>query len=611
MKKLTHCRKPIEIPFMVFLFILTQIPFLAWAEEKTVSVNAQAVEDQTQGDNAKTNSETISLVIGDIQAIETKNLTRVSVTNPDIADISDAKPEKVLIVGKKPGQTDVFVWDDNGKREFSVQVASENLGNLKKRLQEVIGKAGIQGASLDKNIYEGKVVLSGALSKQDKDLLDKTMDPFSDKIINLTKVEVNEDLIQIDMQITELSTTLTKQIGLDWTNFTGSTVSTVTNNTTNANTAGGQVQYQERLPTLNGKPEDFFKIGKFYRQTNLVAAINALVQEGKGRILSKPRLVVVSGKEANFLVGGEVPILNTVTTAGGAGTTTTSTTFKRYGINMTLTPTVREGKIEIVLNVQISDIDKANADKNGDPAFITRSAQTHLLLDDMQTIALAGLIKHNVAETVKGIPFLSKVPIVGALFRTRQNGSPDTDTELVITLTSTILKSKKFTTEQVKLPSKRMENLAKEVESNFEKESMVPVKEQPKLMTTVAPPVKPVFSLPKVSDTVPSPYVRSIQLRISQAISYPYEALQKRWEGTVKLKLRILRDGTLADADVLESSGHDIFDKDAINTARIVAPFPPFPLDMTQEDLVVTVPIIYSQQSAADTPDSQSVVASY
>lgn len=595
------------------LFILIPIPFLAWGQastapslagsgqEQTVPGNDQAAADQTQ---------TISLVIGDIQTIETKNLTRVSVTNPDVADISDAKADKVLIVGEKPGQTDVFIWDDNGKRDFSVQVASENLDSLKKRLQQVIDRSGIKGVTLDKNIYEGKMVLSGSLSKEDKNLLDKTMDRFSDKIINLTKEAVSEDLIQIDMQITELSTTLTKQIGLDWANFTGSTITTTANNTVNTSTIAGQLNYAETLPSLNGKPESWFKIGKFYRSTNLVAAINALVQEGKGRILSKPRLVVVSGKEASFLVGGEVPIQST-TIAPGVGQTQ-SAQFKRYGINMTITPTIREAKIDTVLNVQVSDIDRANADKNGDPAFITRSAQTQLLLDDMQTIVLAGLIKHNEGQTVKGIPFLSKIPIAGALFRTRSNGSPDTDTELVITLTPTILKTKKFTTEQVKLPSKRMDQLTREVESNFEKESMGPVKEQPQLPRMMTTTSRLNLPVPKaVPSAMLSPYVRAIQLRISQAISYPYEALQKNWEGTVKLKMRILKDGTLADVDILESSGHDVFDKDAINTARIVAPFPPFPPDMTQEDLVVTVPIVYSQQRMADTTSSQSVVASY
>ncbi|MBI3601822.1 MAG: TonB family protein [Candidatus Omnitrophica bacterium] len=566
-----------------------------------------------EGDNAPKAPEVIELVTGDVQTVETKNLSRVSVANPDVADISDAQPNKVLVVGKKAGQTEVSIWDDNGKKSVIVRVAGENLDSLKTRLEAIINKTGIKGISLDKSAYEGKVVLSGSVYKEDKDVLDKVTDPFSDRIINLVKKEVSEDLVQIDMQVTELSTTLTKSIGIDWNRGGASGATTgATGVSTTSGTPFLNLDYKETLPSTNGKPEDFFKIGDFNRTSSILATVNALLQEGKGRILSKPRLVVLSGKEASFLVGGEIPVVTTTTTGGGAGTTTSNVSFKQYGVNMTITPTVRDGKIDILLNVQISDIDRANKVGN-DVAFITRSAQTQLFLDNSQTIVLAGLIKHADGQTIKGIPFLSKIPVVGMFFRTRQNGAPDSDTELVISLTPTILKSKKMATEQVVLPTKRMDSFAKEIESNFEKEPLNPPLEK---KLPMAPPAKgasqPMMIKPisQVPDIIVSLYVRSIQLRISQAVSYPYEALQKNWQGAVKLRLRILKDGTLADADVLESSGHDVFDKDALNTAKTAAPFAPFPKEMKGEDIVVTVPIVYNQHTASQN-DTQTVVAAY
>jgi protein TonB len=89
-------------------------------------------------------------------------------------------------------------------------------------------------------------------------------------------------------------------------------------------------------------------------------------------------------------------------------------------------------------------------------------------------------------------------------------------------------------------------------------------------------------------------YVRDVQQRISQSIVYPREAKQYGWEGTVKVGVMILDDGTLAFALVKESSGHDIFDEAALNTTRQLAPFQAFPSDTDLQELNITIPIVYS-----------------
>jgi protein TonB len=103
-----------------------------------------------------------------------------------------------------------------------------------------------------------------------------------------------------------------------------------------------------------------------------------------------------------------------------------------------------------------------------------------------------------------------------------------------------------------------------------------------------------------LSVTLPAsiePYARSVQEKISSAIAYPYEAQENGWQGTVKLSLVIRKDGSLRDAVVRESSGYDVFDKDALNTAQILAPYNPFPESIVEEQLTVTIPIVYSLDS--------------
>ncbi len=571
----------------------------------------------------------INLLVGDIESVAVNGLTRVSVTNPEVADISDAQSDKVIVLAKKSGQTALFLWDADGKKTLSVRVVSQDLSALKARISNLLQEARITSLTLDANAPEGRVVIAGQYPKDKKDVLDKILDPYAEQVINLSNEETSDDLIQIDMQITELTTTLSKNIGLDW-NKSG----TLTGGATTSNNFLN-LDYKETLPATDGSIGDFFKIGDFNRTSAIMATVNALIEEGKGRILSKPRLVVVSGKEASFLVGGEIPIRTTSSNASGGATENVE--FKQYGINMTITPTIRNGKIDVLLKTQISDIDRAN--KVGDDvAFVTRDAQTQLYLDNGQTIVLAGLIKHTDGESVRGVPFLSKIPVLGAVFRNKSTPTANTDTEMVIALTPRILSERKYATEEPVFNSPRQRSYQKAVESRFEKTQLdkgsvvtneieeskpAPAAVDKEMDAQEPKAVAPAALENAISVTKTAPvdddsdkevsgdvtaYVRAVQVKISQAISYPYEALQNNLEGTVKLKLRILKDGSLAEAMVLESSGQSLFDTDALNTAKISAPYAPFSDDMKGGNLVVTIPIVYARNAK---PATETVVPAY
>ena len=91
-------------------------------------------------------------------------------------------------------------------------------------------------------------------------------------------------------------------------------------------------------------------------------------------------------------------------------------------------------------------------------------------------------------------------------------------------------------------------------------------------------------------------YMKNIQQKLTENIRYPEEAQSYGWEGTVKLNLLILNDGTLALASVKDSSGYDIFDQDAVEIAKRIAPYDAFPPDSNLHELELTIPIVYSLQ---------------
>ncbi len=539
----------------------------------------------------------IDLITGGLEAVDVKNLTRVAVTDPSIADVTDVKSDKILILAKKPGQATVFLWDDQGKRSLTVRVSGEDLANLKQRVQAVVDKAEIKGVMVEEDPLEAKLVLSGSLSKADKAELEKIIDPYAANVMNLTKEEDSNEQVQIDMQITEMSATLDKNLGIDWqTHALGSPVG---------------LDYVETLPQLNGA-KDWFKVGQFNRTTNIASTINLMINEGKARDLSRPRLMVSSGKEATINVGGEIPI-STITFSSVAGSTATQNiTYKKYGLTLTVTPTVRGNKIDIVMNVEITDIDKTfpvPATSTNGIAFKTRSAQTYLMMDNQQTVVFAGMIRYNDSEQVRRVPFLGKLPVVGALFRNNSKPAPDEGKELVITLTPTIMRKKEYAVDQMKFPTSTAQVFEKEVEKiqGYAREPLGP-RDLPKVPAEVVPPSASrkspmvITGAAEITDPVytgVTKYVRDVQMKISRSIIYPDEAVKKNWQGTVKLKLHIAQDGSLIEAAVAATSGHDIFDKGALNTAKTMAPFAAFPSEMTGQDLVVTVPIVYSQGAAA------------
>lgn len=630
---------------------------------------------------------------GDLVSVKVYQLTRIAISNPGIVDIVNADVDELMLIGQRVGETQIFIWDEHGKRQLIARVVDQDLNLIKERMERLLESAEVEDVKLTVNEYEGKIVATGRAVKDKLATFTNILEDFAPYVINLVNEE--GDLIQIDVQVTDLSTTLSKALGFDWYVQGGSP------------DGGIILDYEETIPPdLDGTPSDFFKIGDFERTTALVATVNALINEGKGRVLSKPSIMVANGSDATLLIGGEIPVQATVQSQQ-TGTATTSITYKEYGIDLTISPEIIDDKIDLAMSIAIRDIDRANA-VGVNVAFQTRSAETRVVLNDGQTIVIAGLIKQDESEDIRRVPFISKVPIVGMLFRSKSTPTPNTEQEVVISLTPRIYRQKDLEKEYGERKEREealsedmdeegmevieidqaadAEEMTEDEELLFSEESEGmdvegeegPTEEAPgdeavtdetmlsedaatdatgeeaamaqestadaaKSMDEDAAAEAPDATAEELaadSDEVvfsgegwegaltPTPeeteaayqdevvskaiadYVQDVQEKISSAISFPEEAKAEGWEGTVPLSLTILSDGTLGDVTVKSSSGHEIFDKDAVATAKVVAPFKPFPAEMDLEELKVTIPIVYSQgpaEAALEDEDGASV----
>jgi TonB family protein len=217
------------------------------------------------------------------------------------------------------------------------------------------------------------------------------------------------------------------------------------------------------------------------------------------------------------------------------------------------------GNITAKLHTEVSEIDTARGVTTSTvnaPAFSTRSLDTELMLRQGQTVFIAGLIKNKDTTTINKFPGLSDLPILGALFRSKNFVTGDT--ELVISLTPEIIR-----------PNKQA------VLEKVEEKAVLPA-------VSKVEPEDPILK-----------YVNEVQKKISESIYYPPQAKDAGWEGKVNLKLHIKSDGSLSEVDVANSSGYQLFDDTAYSVAKNLSPYPPFPASIQSSDLWVEVPVVF------------------
>lgn len=170
------------------------------------------------------------------------------------------------------------------------------------------------------------------------------------------------------------------------------------------------------------------------------ARLNALYQNGNANILSKPNVTTLEGTEAQITIGGARPIPIIQSSGGGAGTVQEQIIFRRFGVILTLRPTVlADNTIILQIRVDVTDLDQSTGITRGNtfiPGETVRSVNNVLVLKEGDVIALGGLISNVKRQQTSKVPFLSKIPILGALFQSRR--FENNETELAIFLTPTI-----------------------------------------------------------------------------------------------------------------------------------------------------------------------------
>ena len=381
---------------------------------------------------------------------------KAMVGNQEIADIVPVTNRSLYVLGKKMGTTSLTIYDANNIVISVVDVAvGPDIVSLRRQMAELI-----PGEKIGARISNEAVVLTGVVSNGPA--VDRAMQLAQsyagDKVINMMSIGASQQ-VMLEVRFSEINRQTGKQIGFS--GFTGSDGGTFGSATGNGAGLVPDVNGQGilRLDSITGSFGVFRKAFSALG-LNINATLDALERKGLVKTLAEPTLVALSGETASFLAGGEFPVPVQQSSGGGGGGNGGGITveFKPFGVSLAFTPTVlADGIINLQVEPEVSSIDpSASITVNGltIPGLQTRRASTVLELRDGESFALAGLIRRDFATTVRQVPLLGSIPIIGALFRS--TGFTKGETELVIVVTPRIVQPVKA--DQIQLPTDRVLN---------------------------------------------------------------------------------------------------------------------------------------------------------
>ncbi|MEO5597277.1 MAG: type II and III secretion system protein family protein [Novosphingobium sp.] len=385
---------------------------------------------------------------------------KAMIGNSEIADVLPISDHSVYVLGKKLGTTSLTLYDRLNHVIAVMDIAvGPDVDGLRRQMAVLI-----PGQKIDARISNESIILSGMVndpgSADRAALIAKAF--AADKVINLITVGGSQQ-VMLEVRFAEINRQLGEKLGV---NFSGQSLGGTFN--------GAMGNGAQLVPDANGIgilklgaiTDTFGIFSKAFHigDTSINGVLDAMERRGLSKTLAEPTLIALSGEKASFLAGGEFPI--PVVQGSGSGSTGAgvnnsagiSVQFKPFGVSLSFTPTVLSDKvINLIVEPEVSSIDPSASISIGGlniPGLQTRRARTTLELRDGESFAIAGLLRRDFQTTVRQLPILGSIPLLGALFRSSnfQKG----ETELLIVVTPRLVAP--IRPDQVRLPTDRIDD---------------------------------------------------------------------------------------------------------------------------------------------------------
>lgn len=410
---------------------LTLNPALAPAIAGDVRATAAPVAADGQ-----MNARFLALGIGKSIVIDLpRDIKDVLIADPKIATAVIRSAQRAYIIGASVGQTNIVFFDASGQQIAAYDIAvKRDLNGLRAALKQTLPNADIQIEGLADGVILTGTAGSPIEAQQAADLAARLVGGDIAKVTNSIAVR-GRDQVMLKVTVAEVARSIIKQMGVDLSASLSYGTSAVTFNNANPFTANGQAITSNSI------------VGKFGSTPSVQATVRAMESAGVVRTLAEPNLTAISGESATFIAGGEFPVPTGVTcqtlASGASGQCSPSVAFKKFGISLNFTPIVlTEGRISLRVMTEVSEVSNDNSINISGltvPSVKTRRAETTLEIPSGGSMAMAGLIQDQTKQAINGLPGLSTLPVLGALFRSRD--FQNNQTELMVMVTPYIVRA--------------------------------------------------------------------------------------------------------------------------------------------------------------------------
>lgn len=368
----------------------------------------------TQAESGASN--TVKVIIGQTQVVTYTNVTKASIGQATIANVSRIGDHEILVTGLSPGTTDLRLWDRSGKEVKYLIKVVRSWDDTAKLVRNVL--SGVEGINTKE--AGGIIFIEGrALRIEDMTLIDGLKEQLREAVSAGTVVfRVSAPLVDLkamvmlDVKVVEVRRNNLKNLGIQWQNVTSGPIFEVLGEFT------GMGNF-ELASSYIGFPRD--------SGSQLTSLINLALSSGTARLLAEPKLVTRNGSKAEFLAGGEVPI-PIVSDLGR-----TSVLFKPYGVILKIEPySDPDGYIAANIEIEISDIDPSSA-VLGIPGFLTRKTISEVNMRSGQTLVISGMLNAQDSKALSKTPGVSAIPLLGELFKNRDLDTRSTEIVVFVT----------------------------------------------------------------------------------------------------------------------------------------------------------------------------------
>ena len=366
-----------------------------------------------------------------------RDIKDVLVADPKIANAVIRSTRRAYIIGAAVGQTSVYFFDSEGQQIGGFDIAvTRDLNGLRAAIKQALPGLDIHVEGLGDGLVLTGNVATPIESQQAFDIASRLVDD-GHKVVNSIIVH-GRDQVMLKVTVAEVQRDVIKQLGVDL-------------NTANAGLSGGP-GFGSAVVNLNNVPpfpvygQPLFPSNIAGTWKSITATLQAMERAGVIRTLAEPNLTAISGESANFLAGGEFPIPAGYTcgvpSVGVATACQYSIQWKKFGVGLNFTPVVMAGgRISLKVVTEVSELStenqltlvQANNTSLTIPSIKTRRAETTVEIPSGGSLAMAGMIQEQTKQQINGIPGLMQLPILGALFKSRDYLNKQTELMVLVT----------------------------------------------------------------------------------------------------------------------------------------------------------------------------------